>query len=123
MTKPVELKKEDKPLTGLFGVKTLPKEEKPMTNLFGTKSANITPAAKPQEVPKAEVKAPIKVVLKAAEKSKENVPEKVAENVPQEQQKQAVEKKEPEVKPLGAFNFGSNISLQPVVSSANVPPS
>lgn len=117
--KTTEVKKEDKPLTSLFGAKPLSKEEKPLTNLFGTKSSNVNKdnVQKPQE---GENKYPIKVVLKAAEKSKENVPEKV-EIIPKEPQKPAADKKDPEVKPLSAqsFNFGSSLSIQPTATSAN----
>ncbi|KAL0841302.1 hypothetical protein ABMA28_015017 [Loxostege sticticalis] len=104
----------------------LKKEDKPITNMFGSKSSLLSNLNKPtepkaQEAPKVENKAPIKVILKAAEKAKENIPEKVAESVLQEPQK--IEKKEPEVKPLGqqGFNLGSAPAATPIVTSTSEP--
>lgn len=103
----------------------LKKEDKPITNMFGSKaslSSNLIKPTeqKPQETPKIEHKAPIKVILKAAEKAKENVPEKVAESILQEPQK--IEKKEPEIKPLSqqSFNIGSTSVTTATVTSTSM---
>ncbi|KAM3961062.1 uncharacterized protein ACR2FA_004835 [Aphomia sociella] len=111
-----EIKKEDKPLTNLFGMKT--------STPSSASSINVSE-------PTTQEKAPVKQIEKIVEKIKENTPEKPIESVFQTTQK-TVEKSDSGLKPFGtqATNKTSIFSsdAQPVavnlstVSSSSVTP-